>query len=154
VVAPTPVAQSLKKQAEPTPAKQPSVQSSGGRRKLALAAALGVVALVAVGTLFFVNSRKSPESQSEIRPADNAEPAASTQPTAHPSNQQTGQQSGASADNQSQSQTRPQSGAQISEVKSPAVRSDAATSKPQQQAAANPTPATQQEKQAADAAVS
>jgi len=147
VVEPTPVAQSLKKQAELAPAKQPSAQSSGGqpgeqpggRKKLALAAAIGVVALVAAGTFFFVNSRKAPESQSEIRPAANTEPSTSAQPVAQPSNQQAGQQSGASANNQSQSQTRPQSGAPISEVKSPAVRNDESASK-QQQAAANPTP--------------
>ncbi|HEY7182357.1 MAG TPA: hypothetical protein VIC84_13100 [Blastocatellia bacterium] len=154
IVAPTPVAQSLKKQAEPAPAKQPSVQSSGGRKKLALAAALGVVALVAAGTFFFVSSRKAPESQSEVRPAANAEPSTSAQPTAQPSNQQADQQSGADASNQSQSQTRPQSGASISEVKSPAVRNDAATSNPQQQAAAKPTPATQQEKQDAGGTIS
>jgi uncharacterized Zn finger protein (UPF0148 family) len=141
IVGPAPVAQPIKKQAEPAPAKQPPVQSSGGRKKSALAAALGVVALVAAGAFFFVNSRKAPESQSEIRPADSAGPVASAQPAAQPSNQQADQQSGAGASNQAQSQTRPQVGAKISDVKSPAVRSDAATSNPQQQAAATPTPA-------------
>jgi len=146
VIANAPVTQSQTKGAEPEPAKQPSVQSSGGRKRLALAATLGVVALVALAaaSFFFVNSRRAPEAQAGTRPADNAEPAASSQPIAQQSNQQPnqqfGQQPNAGANNQSQPQTRPQPGPSISEVKSPAARNDAAASKPQQQAAAKPTP--------------
>jgi predicted Zn-dependent protease len=157
-----PVTQSQTKRAEPEPAKQPSVQhsagqsagQSGGRKRLALAAVLGVVALVALAaaSFFFVNWRRASEAQAGTQTANNAEPATSPQPTAQPSSpqpdqqpnqqpdQQLGQQPNAGANNQSQPQTRPQPGPSISEVKSPAVRNDAAASKPQQQAAAKPTP--------------
>jgi len=152
VIANAYVTQSRPKRAEPAPANQPSVQqsgrSSGGRKKLASAAALGVVALVALaaGAFFFIHSRRAPEAQAGMRPADNAEPSTSAQPIA----QQSNQQSGAGANNQAQLQTGAQTGPSISEVKSPAVHNAEAGSNPQRQAVAKPTPATPQEKPATD----
>lgn len=160
VIADAFVTQSRPKRVEPAPANQPSVQPSGGpagrlsggRKKLASAAALGGVALVALaaGTFFFIHSRRAPEAQAEMRTADNAKPSTSAQPIAQQSNQQSNQQSGAGANNQAQLQTGPQPGPSISEVRSPAVHNSEAGSNPQRQAVAKPTPATPQEKPAAD----
>jgi hypothetical protein len=161
---------------EPAPAIQPSVQqevaksekkpveNSVGRKKLALAAALGVVAIVAAvaASILFINSRKAPEVQAENRPAENvatpmpAQPIvqaptqqdspqpdqpANQQPNQRP-NQQIGQSSGAGAKNRTQSQTRSQSDTSIIDidVKSPTARNDA-VSKPQQQTPAKPAQA-------------
>jgi uncharacterized Zn finger protein (UPF0148 family) len=159
VIAPAPVTQSPKKQKKPAKEKQPSVQQVGGqpggqpgeRKKLAMAAALGGVAVVALAaaSFFFVNSRRAPEVQAGTQPAGQAEPSGSPQPAQQlnqQANQQPDQQSGAGANNQTQQQTRPQP---IGEVKSPAVRNDESASNQQRQAAAKPTPATPQEQQAA-----
>jgi cytochrome c-type biogenesis protein CcmH/NrfG len=130
-----------------------SVEKSGGQKKLALAAAFGVVALVVVvaASFFLINSRNATEAQSVTQPAGGAQPstsASSAQPIAQqsnpsanpPTNSQSGQPSGAGSNNQAQSQPRPQSGPSTSEAKSPAVQNNAAASKPQQQAAVSPTP--------------
>src|SRR5262245_57082559 len=58
VVADAPITQSQAKLAEPAPATRPS----NGRKKLAIAAALGVVALAAASFLF-INSRRPPDAQ-------------------------------------------------------------------------------------------
>jgi Tetratricopeptide repeat len=158
-IAPTTAAKSSKKQTEPAQEKQPSAQqpggNPGGRKKLALAAAIGVVvglALVAVAFLI-VNSRRGPEAQAGTQPVDKVEPSTSPQPIAPQANPQASQQlsppSGVDANNQAQSQTRPQPGSPIGEVKSPAVRNDVSASNPQRQEAAKPTPTPPQEKQAA-----
>ncbi|HKQ90323.1 MAG TPA: tetratricopeptide repeat protein [Blastocatellia bacterium] len=158
-IAPTTAAKSSKKQTEPAQEKQPSAQqpggNPGGRKKLALAAAIGVVvglALVAVAFLI-VNSRRGSEAQAGTQPVDKVEPSTSPQPIAPQANQQASQEpsppSGVDANNQAQSQTRPQPGSSIGEVKSPAVRNNESASNPQQQAAAKPTPTPPQEKQAA-----
>jgi tetratricopeptide (TPR) repeat protein len=162
-IAPTTVKQSQKKQKKKAKEKQPSAQQAvvkpGGRKKLALAAALGVMAGVAVvaGALFFINSRSGPEAQAVTQPVDKIEPSASAQPIAPQANQQASQQagqqlsqpSGAGANNQAQSQTRPQPGSSIGEVKSPAVRNDESASNQQQQAVVKLTQTPPQEKQAA-----
>jgi uncharacterized Zn finger protein (UPF0148 family) len=140
VVANTPVTQSQTKHADLAPANQPS----GGRKRLALVAALGVVALAA-GLFFFVNSRRSPEVQAGIQPADKAETATSPQPVPP----QSGSQAGASATNQAQPQTMPQSSPAPGGVKTPAARNAEAASNQQQTASAKPTPATSQEQQTA-----
>lgn len=174
-IAPTPATQALKKEEEPAQEKQPSVKSpkkqakpaqekqpsvqksggqsggaSGGRKKLALAAALGAVAVVAVAaaSFFFVNSRGTTEAQSGTQSGNNAEPSTPAQPVAQQptqqatqqATQQSGQQPG--ANNQAQSQNRPQPSPSIGEVKSSAVRNDESASKSQPQVAAKPTPAT------------
>src|SRR5262245_58401322 len=56
VVADAPITQSQAKHAEP------ATRPSNGRKKLAMAAALGVVALAAA-SFFFINSRRPPEAQ-------------------------------------------------------------------------------------------
>ncbi|HEX2488175.1 MAG TPA: hypothetical protein VHR27_02165, partial [Blastocatellia bacterium] len=156
-IAPTTAAKSSKKQTEPAQEKQPSAQqpggNPGGRKKLALAAAIGVVvglALVAVAFLI-VNSRRGSGTQAGTQSVDKVEPSTSPQPIAPQANQQAIQEpsppSGVDANNQAQSQTRPQPGSPIGEVKSPAVRNDVSASNPQRQEAAKPTPP--QEKQAA-----
>jgi Tetratricopeptide repeat len=161
-IAPTTVKQSQKKQTKPAQEKQPSAQQAvgkpGGRKKLALAAALGIMAGVAVvaAALFFINSRRGPEAQAGTQPVDKVEPSTSAQPIAPQADQQANQQAGqqlsqpssAGANNQAQSQTKPQPGSSIGEVKSPAVRNDESASNQQRQAAAKPTPTPQQEKQA------
>jgi tetratricopeptide (TPR) repeat protein len=143
VVADAPVTQSQAKPREPAPANRPS----NGRKKLAIAAALGVVAL-AVASFFLINSRRQPEAQVVNQTAAQAEPAGSTQPVAQQSaqqpNQQLGQQPG--ANNQAQTQTRPQP---TGEVKPSANHNADAASNPQRQGAAKPTPATPQEQPAA-----
>lgn len=147
VVANAPVTQSQKKRGKAAPANRPL----GGRKRLALAVSLGVVALAAV-LFFFVISRRPPETRGANLPADKAEPATSAQPVAQQSNQQSGQQSG--ANNQAQPQTGPQPGPAIGEVKSPATRNAEAASNPQRQAVAKPTPATSQDKQPAGGTIS
>ena len=163
VIAPTTVKQSQKKQKKPAQEKQPSAQQPGGkpggRKKLALAAAIGVAAGLALvaAAFFIVNSRSGPEAQAGTQTVDKVEPSASAQPIAPQANQQASQQASeqlsqpsvAGANNQAQSPTRPQPGSSIGEVKSPAVRNDESASNSQQQAAAKPTPAPTQEKQAA-----
>jgi tetratricopeptide (TPR) repeat protein len=148
VVADAPVTQSQAKPREPAPANRPS----NGRKKLAIAAALGVVAL-AVASFFLINSRRQPEAQVVNQTAAQAEPAGSTQPVAQQSaqqpNQQLGQQPG--ANNQAQTQTRPQP---TGEVKPSANHNADAASNPQRQGAAKPTPATPQEQQAASGGAS
>jgi uncharacterized Zn finger protein (UPF0148 family) len=143
VVADAPITESQAKHAEPAPAKRPL----NGRKKLAIAAALGVVALAAA-SIFFINSRRQPEAQVGNQTAAQAEPARSTQPAAQQSdqqpNQQLGQQPG--ANNQAQPQTRPQP---TGEVKPSAIHNAEAASNPQRQGAAKPMPATPQEQQAA-----
>jgi hypothetical protein len=143
VVADAPVTQSQAKPAGPAPANQPS----NGRKKLAIAAALGVVALAAV-SIFFINSRRQPEAQVVNQTAAQAEPARSTQPVAQQSDQQPNQQLGQQPDanNQAQPQTRPQP---TGEVKPSANHNAEAASNPQRQGAAKPMPATPQEQQAA-----
>jgi uncharacterized Zn finger protein (UPF0148 family)/Flp pilus assembly protein TadD len=145
VVEDAPITQSQAKHAEPAPAKRPS----NVRKKLAIAAALCVVALAAA-SIFFINSRRPPEVQVGTQTAAQAEPARSTQPAAQQSNQQTnqqpGQQPGAAANNQAQPQTKPQP---TGEVKSSAIHNAEAASNPQRQGAAKPMPATPQEQQAA-----
>ena len=137
VVADTPSTQSQAKPAEPAPLP------SNGRKKLAMAAALGVVALAAVA-FFFINSRRPSEAQAETQTVvAQAEPSGSPQPLAQQFDQQPNQQPGAT--NQAQPQTSPQL---TGEVKSPAIHNAEAASK-QQQAAAKPTPTTAQEKQPA-----
>src|SRR4030095_2150584 len=139
VVADAPITQSQAKHAEPAPAKRPS----NGRKKLAIAAALCVVALAAA-SIFFIKSRRPPEVQVGTQTAAQAEPARSTQPGAQQSNQQLGQQP--VANNQAQPQTKPQP---TGEVKPSANHNAEAASNPQRQGAAKPTPATPQEQQAA-----
>jgi cytochrome c-type biogenesis protein CcmH/NrfG len=166
VIATTPATRPLQQAAEPaqisqSSAQQPgkksekksgkksekkSVEKSAGQKKVALAAAFGVVAVVVVvAATFFVNSRSATDAQTGTQPAGAASPSTSAQPIAPQSNPQSNPQlsqpSGAAANNQAQSQTKPQPGPSISNVKSPAGQNDAATSKPQQQAVANPTPA-------------
>jgi tetratricopeptide (TPR) repeat protein len=149
VVANAPVTQSQKKHGKAAPANR----LSGGRKRLALAVSLGVVALAAI-SFFFVISRRPPETQGANLPADKAELSTSAQPVAQQSNQQSGQQSGAGANNQAQPQTGSQAGPAISEVKSPATRNTEAASNPQRQAVAKPTPATSQDKQPAGGTIS
>jgi tetratricopeptide (TPR) repeat protein len=169
----TPATQKPKKQAKTAKEKKPAVKQpvaqpvaqsggqSGGRKKLALAAGLGVVAVVAA-TFFIVNSRRPPESQAETQPANNTEASTpaqtvATQPLQQPSQQaieQLSQPSGAVANNQAQSQTRPQPSPSISELKSAAIHNDAAASKPQPQVAAKPTSTVPQEKQVAGGTIS
>ncbi|HEV2666440.1 MAG TPA: tetratricopeptide repeat protein [Blastocatellia bacterium] len=149
VVANAPVTQSRPKRAKPAPAKR----ASGGRKRLAVAAALGVVTLAAV-TFFFINSRRPPEAQAGTQPADKANPATSAQPIAQQSNQQSGQQSGAVANNQAQPQTQQQTGPATGAVKSSAVHNSEAVSNQQRQAAVKPTPATSQEMQPAGGTIS
>jgi Flp pilus assembly protein TadD/uncharacterized Zn finger protein (UPF0148 family) len=141
VVADAPITQSQAKHAEPAPANRPSNR----RKKLAIAAALGVVALAAA-SFFFVNSRRPPENQVGTQTAAQAEPARSTQPGAQQPNQQLGQQPGAGANAQAQPQTQPQP---TGEVKPSANHNADAASNQQRQAAAKPTPPTPQEQQAA-----
>jgi len=158
-IAPTTVAKSSKKQTEPAQEKQPSAQqpggNPGGRKKMALAAAIGVVAGLALvaAAFFIINSRRGAEAQAGTQTVDKVEPSTSPQPIAPQANQQASQQlsppSGVGANNQAQSQTGPQPGSSIGEVKSPAVRNDESASNPQRQAAAKPTPTPPQEKQAA-----
>jgi Flp pilus assembly protein TadD/uncharacterized Zn finger protein (UPF0148 family) len=152
-VANAPVTQSQTKHAEPAKANQ----TFGGRKRLALVAALCVVALAA-GLFFFVNSRRQPETQAETQPADKAETATSPQPIAQQSdqqaNQQTAEQSGAGANNQAQPQIRPQSSSAPGGVKTPADHNAETASKQQQTASAKPTPATSQEKPPADGGAS
>jgi Flp pilus assembly protein TadD len=158
-IAPTTAAKSSKKQTEPAQEKQPSAQqpggNPGGRKKLALAAAIGVVAGVALVAAAFliVNSRRGSDAQVGTQTVDKVEPSTSPQPVAPQANQQASPQlsppSGVDANNQAQSQIRPQPGSSIGEVKSPAVRNDVPASTPQRQAAAKPTPTPPQEKQAA-----
>jgi Flp pilus assembly protein TadD/uncharacterized Zn finger protein (UPF0148 family) len=136
-VADAPITQS---QANPA---EPATRPSNGRKKLAVAAALGVVALAAA-SFFFINSRRPPETQVGSQTAAQAEPARSTQPAAQQSNQQLGQQPGAGANAQAQPQTQPQP---IGEVKSSAIHNAESASNQQRQAAAKPTPTTSQEKQ-------
>jgi Flp pilus assembly protein TadD len=109
---------------------------------LALAASIGVVALVAV-SVFLVILRRPSETQSANLSANTAAPGASAQPTAQQSNQQTG----ATANNPAQPQTGPQSGPATVEVKSPPANNAKAASSPQQQVVAKPTPATSQQQQ-------
>jgi Flp pilus assembly protein TadD len=142
-----PVEKSEKKSGKKSEKKseQKSVEKSVGQKKVALAAAFGVVAVVVVvAVIFFVNSRRATDAQTGTQLAGAASPSTSAQPIAPQSNPQSNPQlsqpSGAAANNQAQSQTRPQPGPSISNVKSPAGQNDAAASKPQQQAAANPTP--------------
>jgi len=142
VVADAPVTQSQAKPAEPAPATRPS----NGRKKLAMAAALGVVALAAA-SFFFINSRRPPEAQAGSQTAAQAEPARSTQPVA----QQSNQQPGAGANAQVQPQTQPQP---IGEVKSSAIHNAESASNQQRQAAAKPTPTTSQENQTVGGTVS
>src|SRR5262249_47280855 len=148
VVADAPVTQSQAKPAGPAPANRPS----NGRKKLAIAAALGVLALAAL-SIFFINSRRKSEAQVVNQTAAQAEPAKSTQPVAQQSdqqpNQQLGQQPG--ANNQAQPQTRPQP---TGEVKPSANHNGEAASNPQRQGAAKPMPANPQEQQAAGAPLS
>jgi len=146
VVADAPITQSQAKPAEAAPAKRPS----NGRKKLAIAAALGVVALAAA-SFFFINSRRPPEAQVGSQTAAQAEPARSTQPVAQQSNQQLGQQPGAGANAQAQPQTQPQP---IGEVKSSAIHNAESASNQQRQAAAKPTPTTSQEKQTVGGTIS
>jgi hypothetical protein len=158
-IAPTTAAKSSKKQTEPAQEKQPSAQqpggNPGGRKKLALAAVIGVAAGLALvaAAFFIVNSRRGTEAQAGAQPVDKVEPSTSPQPVAPQANQQASPQlsppSGVDANNQAQSQIRPQPGSSIGEVKSPAVRNDVPASTPQRQAAAKPTPTPPQEKQAA-----
>jgi uncharacterized Zn finger protein (UPF0148 family) len=145
VVAVAPVTQPQKKRGKSAPAKRPL----GGRKGLALAASLGVVALATV-SIFFVISRRPPETQSANLTANTAAPGASAQPTA----QQSNQQPDPGANNQTQPQTGPKSGPAPVEVKSPAAHNAEATSNQQGQAVAKPTPATSQEKQPANETVS
>ncbi len=153
VVAEAPVTQPQKKRGKAAPAKQPL----GGRKRLALAVSLGVVALAAVLFLFVI-SRRPPETQGANLSADQAKPAASAQPLAQQSNQQSnqqsGEQSGAGANNQAQPQTGSQPGPAIAEIKSPAAYNAGAASTPQRQAVAKPTPTTSQEKQTAGGTIS
>lgn len=142
VVAEAPVTQSQKKRGKAAPANR----LLGGRKKLAVAASLGVVALAAV--IFFIfNLRRPSETQGANLPADKTESSASAQPPAQQSNQQSNQQSGADANNQAQPQIVPATG----EIKSPAVHNAGAASspQPQRQAVAKPTPTTSQETQTA-----
>jgi hypothetical protein len=167
------VVKSEKKSVEKSEKK--SVEKSVGQKKLALAAALGVVVVVAVvaASIFFINSRKAPEVQAENRPAENvatptpAQPAVQApnqqdspqpnQPANQQPNQQIGQPPGASAKNQAQSQSRTQPGTSIIDIdiNTPTARNDAAP-KPQQQAAEKPaqaptgTSAAEHQKQGAD----
>src|SRR5262249_53973707 len=140
VVADAPITQSQAKPPEQAPANRPS----NGRKKLAIAAALGVVALAAA-SFFFINSRRPPEAQAGSQPAAQAEPAGSTQPATLQSNQQPNQQTGAGANAQAQPQTKPQPTA---EVKPSAIHNAEAASNPQRQGAAKPMPAPPQEQQA------
>ena len=142
VVADAPITQSQTKLPEPAPATRPS----NGRKKVAMAAALGVVALAAA-SFFFIKSRRPSEAQVGTQTTAQAEPARSTQPGA----QQSNQQPGAGANAQAQPQTQPQP---IGEVKSSAVHNAEAASKQQRQAVAKPTPATSQEKQTAGGSIS
>jgi uncharacterized Zn finger protein (UPF0148 family) len=148
VVANAPVTQSQPKRAKSAPANR----ALGGRKRLAVAAALGFVALAAV-SFFFINSRRSPEAQAGTQPADKVEPATSAQPIAQQSNQQISQQSGAGANNQAQPQTGPQTGPATGAVKSSAVHNSESVSN-QQQAAAKSTPAISQENQPAGGTIS
>ena len=141
VVADAPITQSQAKPAEAAPANRPT----NGRKKLAMAAALGVVAL-ATASFFFINSRRPPETQVGSQTATQAEPAGSTQPGAQQPNQQLGQQPGAGANAQAQPQTQPQP---TGEVKSSAIHNAESASNQQRQGAAKPTPAPPQEQQAA-----
>ena len=141
VVVDAPITQSQAKLAEPAPATRPS----NGRKKLAMAAALGVVALAA-GSFFVINSRRPPEAQVGSQTAAQAEPARSTQPVDQQSNQQLGQQPGAGANAQAQPQTQPQP---IGEAKSSAIHNAESASNQQRQATAKPTPTPSQDKQTA-----
>lgn len=155
---PTEPAQEKQAPAQQTPAQQ-TVRQPGGRKKLALAAVLGVgvgVALVAAA-FFIINSRRGPEAQAGAQTVDKVEPSPSAQPIAPQADQQASTQastqlsppSAVGANNQAQSQTRPQPGSSIGEVKSPVVGNDESASNSQRQAAAKPTPTPTQEKQAA-----
>jgi uncharacterized Zn finger protein (UPF0148 family) len=146
-----------KKHAAQKTAEQP-VKQSGGRKKLALAASIGVVAAVAAAAAFvFINSRRASEAQAVTQVANNAEPSVTAQPVVQPPSEQPSQQadqqpaqpSGAVANNQASPQTRLQPSPSISDIKSPAVRNDMAVSKPQPAVTAKPTPTVQQEKQVA-----
>jgi uncharacterized Zn finger protein (UPF0148 family) len=148
VVADAPATKPQKKSQKKHKKAAPANQPLGGRKKMLMAASLGVVALAAV-SIFFVISRRSTETQGAILPADNANPAASAQPLAQQSNQQYGQQSGAGASNQAQPQTAPQPGPAIAENKSHATNNTVATPTPQRQALGKPTPPPTPEKQVA-----
>jgi TolA-binding protein len=149
VVAKAPVTQSKPKRAKPAPANR----ALGGRKRLAVAASLGFVALAAV-SFFFINSRRPPEAQAGTQPADKVEPATSAQPISQQSNQQISQQSGAGANNQAQPQTRPQPGPATGAINSSAVHNSEAVSNQQRQAAAKSMPATSQEMQPAGGTIS
>jgi len=148
VVGDAPITQSKAKPAEPAPANR----SSNGRKKLAMAAALGVVAMAAA-SFFFINSRRPPEAQAGNQTAAQAETVRSTQPVAQQSDQQPNQQLGQQpvANNQAQPQTKSQP---TGEVKPPAIHNAEAASNPQRQAAAKPTPSPSQEKQTAGGTLS
>ena len=119
-------------------------RSSGGRKGLLLAAAVGAVILGA-GSFFFINSRRASDTQTAMTPTDEAKPAASAQPSTGPSNEAPGQSSPVAANDQTQPQPqRPDGG-----VKSPLNKNGEADKKPTQQADTKPTPAPP-EKGAAD----
>jgi hypothetical protein len=143
VVADAPVTQPQKQKKREKSA--PANRTLGGRKGLALAASLGIVALATV-LFFFVISRRPPETQSANMTANTATPGASAQPTA----QQSNQQPAPGANNQAQHQTGP---APV-EVKSPAAHNAEAASNQQREAVAKPTPATSQEKQPVNETVS
>ena len=142
VVADAPITQSQTKLPGPAPATRPS----NGWKKLAMAAALVVVALGAA-SFFFIKSRRPSEVQVGTQTAAQAEPARSTQPGA----QQSNQQPGAGANAQAQPQTQPQP---TGEVKSSAINNSQAASNQQRQAVTKPTPTTSQEKQTAGGTIS
>jgi hypothetical protein len=145
VVADAPVTQPQKKHGKSAPAKRPL----GGRKGLALAASLGVVALAAV-SIYFILSRRPPETQSANLSANIAAPGPSAQPIAQPSNQQPD----AGANNQVQPQSGPQSGAAPNAIKSPTTQKAEAASNTQQPSVAKLTPTPSQEKQPVNETVS
>ena len=145
VVAEAPVTQPQKKRGKSAPANL----TLGGRKGLALAASIGVVALVVVSVILVI-SRRPPETQSANLATNMAAPGASAQPIA----QQSTQQIDAAANNPAQPQTSPQSGPATGAIKSPAAHNADAASNQQRQAVAKPTPATSQEKQPANQTVS
>src|SRR5262245_11983237 len=83
----------IQAQTESPPANQLSTnQPARGRKGPLLAAALGV-AVLGAGSFFFINSRRTSETQAANKPADEAIPVASAQPSTQPSIGPSGQPS-------------------------------------------------------------
>ncbi len=148
VVSDAPVTKPQKKREEAAP----DTERPGGRKKLLLAASVGV-AVLSIALFLFLVSRRASETQAESQPPAEAQSTTPTQSVTHQPDQQpdqqSGQPSGAGANDQAQSQTGSQAGSVMGAAKSPALHKVEVTLNQQRTAEAKPTPTTAQEKQPA-----